>query len=122
MPSILEDGVDPGRFFQDVWDSQMQLDGAGTKNSWLWFSRLLLASLGWLFCGIRGSLLGLFSIAVFNIIINSFAHCFKLDTFNLYFSLSFYRRSSIDVIFAPCLISFKLYFNRNINLSMQSSD
>ena len=98
----------------------MQLGRVRAGDGWLWFDRLLLASLGQLFCGIRRSL-GLFLIAVFNIITNLSTYCFKLDMSNLYFDLNFYYRLSMIIILFLCLASFNLYFNRNVNLSMQSS-
>lgn len=120
IPSMFGDRVGPGLLFRDIWNGQMQLGEAGAGDSWLWFSGLLLASFDWLFCNI-GRSLGLFSITVCNIVTNLLAYFLKLDRSNLYSGLSFCRKSSMDIIFALCLVSFNLYFNGNINSSMQFS-
>lgn len=112
--------------FQNAWGSWIEQGGAGPETSdcrsWFnrsWFDKSLLVSLGQLFCCIRRSL-ELVSIIVFNIITNFFIQYFKIDISNIYSDLSFCRKSSIDVIIASCLASFDFYFNKNINLSMQS--
>lgn len=73
---------------QNSWDGQMQIGEAEARDSRLWFYRLLLIGLDWLFCCIR-KLLGLYSTIIFNIITNSFIYHFKLDISNLYSDLSF---------------------------------
>lgn len=99
----------------------MRQDGAGLVRAGVVGGRLFLPNFAWLFCYI-GKSLGLFSIAVFNIVTNSSAYCFKLDISNLYSSLSFYHKLSMNMIFAFHLTNFNFYFYRNFSSSIQSSE
>lgn len=99
----------------------MQLGKAKTRKGWSGFGKFLPATFCQLFCCIRG-LVGLFSIAVFNIVTNSSAYFFKLNVFNLHFGLKFYYKSLMNVICALCFAIFNFYYNGNVNLSMKSSD